>query len=306
MANTWTSQHALETATAFLAQTGMREAECRLVSFRQNAVFHLVNNQAALRIYNPCEDPGRASLMVHCAEWLASEGFPAVQLSPILTPQPLEVAGHQLSCWQWIDGRGDGSAQPFAFGRLLRRLHELPGTPACDVPSFDPLGKIERRLNRLRQTALLGLDHLKVLGAAFAEARDLRSSLDQLGLGNGILHGDAIASNVMVTDDGLTLMDMDSVCFGPREWDLVPMGIVCLRFGNGGQIAWHEFLSGYGFAADELPDLTGSSIIEQLSMTVYLCLNAGRSPAIDTEIERRLQMWSDGDFESRWHSGFGH
>ena len=304
MADTWTKQRALEIAAEFLTRTGLCESECRLVSFRQNAVFHLADNRTALRIYNPDKGPTSADLMVRCAEWLEAEQFPTARLSPVLTEQPLAVAEYPISCWQWVDGTGDGANQPFAFGKLLRRLHDLRSEPACTIPPLNPLGKIETRLERLHGAEKLNANHLMILDHAFEEAKSLQSGTENTALGSGVLHGDAIPSNATMTGGGLILMDMDSVCFGPREWDLVPMSVVCLRYGKGGVPAWREFLAGYGHGESELPDLNAARFIKQLSMTVYLCLSAGLTPAIDAEIERRLDMWANADHEGRWHSAF--
>ena len=122
-------------------------------------------------------------------------------------------------------------------------------------------------------------------------------------LGHGLIHGDAMPGNAILSGGRLIMIDLDSVGLGAREWDLVPMAVVAQRFSKT-KDRWHAFLAGYGVDEASLPGLQAASVIKQLTMTAYLCLSAGQSPAIDEEIRRRLTMWADWDLDGRWGSGF--
>ena len=102
----------------------------------------------------------------------------------------------------------------------------------------------------------------------------------------------------------MVMIDLDSVCAGPREWDLVPMYVTSKRLSRDGERPWRAFLKGYGVNEGELLDLQAASIIKQLSMTIYLCLSAGQSANVDAEIARRIRMWETSDMAGRWTTGF--
>jgi hypothetical protein len=99
----------------------------------------------------------------------------------------------------------------------------------------------------------------------------------------------------------LRLIDFDSVGFGVREWDLAPTLVTAARFGKS-QSIWRNFLDGYGADGISMARVEAASMVKQLSMTVALCFNRGLSPAIDAELDRRIDDWSRWDFETRWHS----
>ena len=90
-----------------------------------------------------------------------------MRLSPIETTQPFDVHGYQTSVWQWIAEDEPKADQPkldtaFEYGRLLRRFHELPATDAPSVPAFDPMTRIQQRLERIRAAAVISKEALAV------------------------------------------------------------------------------------------------------------------------------------------------
>jgi thiamine kinase-like enzyme len=132
-----------------------------------------------------------------------------------------------------------------------------------------------------------------------AEQRE--ATLRDTTLGEGVLHGDALLANTINTAAGLRLIDFDSVCYGPREWDLAPSLVAVKRFGRETE-SWTAFLGGYGIAPERLVHLEVASMVKQLSMTVVLCLQHGQSDAADREIARRISHWEKGDVSSRWYA----
>ena len=102
----------------------------------------------------------------------------------------------------------------------------------------------------------------------------------------------------------MVLIDLDSVCRGPREWDLVPMAVTARRF-TGDPSVWANFLAGYGVDDRTLPDLDAAILIKELSMIAFMCQSSGQSARLDAEIARRLQMLKRSDLNGRWGAGFG-
>ena len=304
MPRPWSPGAAQSVCDAFVARAGLTGVRPELISFRQNAIFHLAGHDLSLRVYGPWEDPSRATLMVNCARWLEARNLPAVRLSPSVTAQPFDLLGYQASVWRWIAHDRQDPDAPFRHGRLMRRFHALDAGAAFAVPPFDPLIKIRRRLDRLSAGNIVPPDARAVLEGVYTRAAALEPALHRTKLGHGLLHGDASPGNVIQSGGEMIMIDLDSVCFGPREWDLVPTAIISRRFDQDGQARWRAFLDGYGIGETDWPELHAASLIKQLSMTVYLCLSAGQSPGIDAEIGRRLRTWMDWDFDGRWTTGF--
>ncbi len=297
----WNVETACKVAEVFAQHAGLQSVPLRLVSFRQNALFRLPNRQLIVRIYSPNEDPSRAELMVHCAKLLETRGFPAVRLWHEIATQPVHILGCEVSVWQWLElEKRDGDAF-CAFGHLMRRFHDLDCAREMEVPPFDPCTKIRRRIERLRHAPGFSRRYLVVLQDSLHIAEQREATLRHTMLGEGVIHGDALLGNALQTAAGLRLIDFDSVCYGPREWDLVPSLIAAQRFGRGGA-SWHAFLRGYGIAPERLAQLEAANVVKQLSMTVVLCLRHGQSKTLDREIARRIIHWEKWDFGSRWYT----
>jgi Ser/Thr protein kinase RdoA (MazF antagonist) len=65
-------------------------------------------------------------------------------------------------------------------------------------------------------------------------------------LPQGLVHGGAHTGNVLSTADGRFLFcDLDSVYYGPREWDIVPTAHSNARFGRP-RADYLTFADGYG------------------------------------------------------------
>ena len=300
----WNESVARRVCDTFMVHAGLSDHNPALISFRQNAIFHIPGPDISLRIYGPGENQTRATLMVNIARWLNEQNFPAVRLSPIETAQPFNLLGYQTSVWQWVVADEPGQDGNFAYGQLLRRFHDLPATDAPSVPGFDQMTRIRQRLDRIRVAAIISKEAEGVLTGVVVRAAAMADSLGDTRLGRGILHGDAMPGNAVQSGGEMVMIDLDSVCAGLREWDLVPMYVAAKRFSRNGEHRWHDFLKGYGIDDGDLPDLQAASIIKQLSITIYLCLSAGQSANIDAEIARRICMWETWDLAGRWTNGF--
>jgi Ser/Thr protein kinase RdoA (MazF antagonist) len=300
----WSESVAWRVCDTFMVRAGMSTYHPTLISFRQNAIFHIPGPDISLRIYGPGENQTRATLMVISARWLKERNFPAVRLSPIEAVQPFDLLGYQTSVWQWVVADEPRSDSAFAYGRLLRRFHDLPATDAPPVPVFDQMTRIRQRLDRIRAAEIISKQTEAVLTGVVGRATAMADSLGDTRLGRGILHGDAMPGNALQSGGEMVMIDLDSVCAGSREWDLVPMYVSSKRFSGNGERRWRAFLEGYGVNEGDLPDLQAASIIKQLSMTIYLCLSAGQSASIDAEIAQRIRMWETWDLTGRWTTGF--
>jgi len=300
----WSPDATARIVETFLDRHGLAEPNVNLVRFHQNAVYRLPRHGLTVRIYGPEDGAAKARLMIAFADFLKDNDLPAVRLSARFPGQPFDIGGRQVTIWDWLNSdepanTADGGYH--AFGAALRDLHAVSGEFDYPVADLDPLKKIRNRLDRLAAGRRLANRHLSILEASYARTRDLAPGLTQSRLGVGVLHGDALRKNAVQSGGRMHLIDFDSVCRGPLEWDIAPTLVAEKRLGLASADC-DAFLTGYGIDRTAIPDIEPAMIVKQLSMTVVLCLKAGDSDAIDATIDRRLQAWKEWDFETRWSS----
>ncbi len=297
----WSPDATARIVETFLDRHGLAEPNVDLVRFHQNAVYRLPRHGLTIRIYGPEDGAAKAPLMIAFTEFLKDKGLPAVRLSDRFPGQPFDIGGRQVTVWDWLDSDESDGGDYHAFGAALRDLHAVSGDFDYPVADLDPLKKIRNRLDRLTAGSRLADRHLDTLEASYARTCDLAPGLTQSRLGAGVLHGDALRKNAVQSGGRMHLIDFDSVCRGPFEWDIAPTLVAEKRLGLSAADC-DAFLAGYGIDRSALPDIEAAMIVKQLSMTVVLCLKAGESNALDAEIDRRLQAWKEWSFETRWSS----
>jgi len=300
----WSPEITAQIVEKFLDQNGLAGTDVELVRFHQNAIYRLPRHGLTVRIYGPEDGAAKAQLMIAFADFLKNKDLPAVRLSDRFPDQPFDIDGRQVTIWDWLDS--DESADTVdggyhAFGAALRDLHAVSNSFDYPVADLNPLKKIRNRLDRLTSGGRLADQHLDILEASYARTLELAPSLTQSHLGTSVLHGDALRKNAVLSGGKMHLIDFDSVCLGPFEWDMAPTLVAEKRLGLN-TADCDAFLAGYGIDRDALPDIEPAMIIKQLSMTVVLCLKASESDTIDAEIDRRLQAWNAWDFNTPWHS----
>jgi thiamine kinase-like enzyme len=301
MPSEWSIERVQHVAQTFLQDAGLSEPRAKLVRFYQNAIFHLPDHRLTLRIYGPENARKRAALMVSFARFLEERNFSSVRLSRRFADQPMDVLGTQVSVWEWIDADAQGAKQPRAFGALLRALHFTANRADFRAERFDPIMKIANRLERLKHEDRLPATYVGTLEQSFERVTGLAAGLDEVTFDSGLLHGDALIGNTILSGGNLVLIDFDSVGEGPREWDLAPTFVTATRLRRQDQV-WRDFLAGYGADTAALRGIEAAATVKQLSMTVALCLSRGLSPAVDEEIDHRIRCWSNWDFQTQWHS----
>ncbi len=232
-----------ETIDDALALWGWQGARATLISHRENAVYRVVatdGRKAALRIhrmgYNS-RDEIQAELW--WADELARAGIPTP--GPIRRPDGSLAArlrsGRIASMVSWVRGTPIGSGStplPYPAHRRLEMYHDLGQLLARLHRASDEM-TLPADFTRRRWDAqgLLGDNPLwgrfwehPALGhterADILAARDTAAGvLATLGSGDfGLIHADALRENVMQTDTGLALIDLDDSGFGWRLYDL--------------------------------------------------------------------------------------
>src|SRR6266498_2712718 len=110
----------------------------------ENALFHLPAESVIVRIARTMEYWADAVNEVNVSRWLAEMNFPAAEVAELM--QPIEVDGHPVTFWRFIDGRDGDRSDIATLGLVLRQLHALPRPTKFRLPEENILGRVESRV----------------------------------------------------------------------------------------------------------------------------------------------------------------
>ncbi|WP_406602092.1 phosphotransferase [Lentzea kristufekii] len=110
----------------------------------ENALFHLPDSSAVVRIARSRDHWDDAVKEVAVASWLHESGLPAARLYDL--DQPISVSGYPVTFWRYIDGRNGGRGDVGALGRLLLKLHKTPRPTTFELPEQDILARVQPRI----------------------------------------------------------------------------------------------------------------------------------------------------------------
>ena len=215
-----------------------RGAPLQLVWRSENIVFGTIlptGTKAALRLHRPGyqDAPAIAAELAWSAR-LCDAGVAVAEPIPAANGAwVVKARGLTFSCLRWIEGRPLGEAvapledsavlaRAEDFGALIADLHNATDAGAC--PETFPragwdaealLGETPR-LGRFWEAPTLSPEESALLRAARDRARQMLPRATDFGP----IHADTLRSNVMVTRQGLRLIDFDDCGPGWRLYDL--------------------------------------------------------------------------------------
>jgi aminoglycoside phosphotransferase (APT) family kinase protein len=178
----------------------------------------------------------------------------------------------------------------------LKRLHGLP-VPSQLLSLWDPVGRIEERLNRYRGDFAARNEYIPVLAAACARARQDLETLTSSTVGVGLVHGDPL--NVVVTSEGPVLLDFDLAGCGPADWDLASVAVSHRRFGRSAE-GLRQFSDAYGIDVRSWQSFETLVRVRELLDCSFALSLVGRDPAAAGELDLRMRAWLEPDDRSRW------
>lgn len=264
----------------------------RLLKFTHNATYLFPGAGVVVRLVGSTAMYHRADKVVRVARWLEAHRFPAVRLVAGIE-QPARTDGFLATIWQAVPPTG---RPPSAtdLGRTLRELHSLP-PPSTPLPAWNPMDDVRRRL---QQAEGLDPDDLRFL---HDRADELDAQLPSLvtALPDGPIHGDAFLGNLIPGPDGPVLCDFDSTSTGPREWDLTPVAVGHLRFGDP-PTAHNELVRAYGYDVTTSPAFPILRRIRELRITTSVVPVLRTNPSIVDQFKLRLESLKTGDETTIW------
>ena len=272
------------------ARVDLDPAGAELVRLGSNAVFRLAE-PVIVRIAadgTTAEDVRRQVLV---ARWLEEVDYPATRAVDV--EQPVEVDGCVATFLVSVSDR-DEYAPIREVADLIRRLHELDPPSGFTLPVCRPFEGMGERLVGMTE------DDKAYLASRLRELR-LRYEGLTFALPAGVIHGDANVGNVLVSRDGKpVLIDLDSFCVGPREWDLVQTALFYERFGWHTSEEYRTFVDVYGFDIMEWPGYPVLADYREISMTLWLAGKAENDEKSAAEVHKRVEAIRTGGSRRDW------
>lgn len=273
---------------------GLDSAGAQVLYDRANTVYKLARLPVVVRLRYTRGNAvwtQRLAASVHATAWLHQKGFACVR--PLDIDQPVAATGYHATFWHYVPAVRQPWEDVQTLGHLLRELHGL-GTPPAELPEATPLSSLREETERCTwlpdpQRSWV-LERYEELSRRYADTTWV--------LGQGMIHGDAWAENLIHGHDRIVLADWDSVSHGPREQDIVPT-MIRHRFGRPAT-EWDQFCHAYGVDPRELPGLSVLKEMRELRTLVPYLRSTGL-PQVKAEVTRRIGDLTSGTQTEPWH-----
>jgi molybdopterin-guanine dinucleotide biosynthesis protein A len=156
-------------------------------------------------------------------------GYAARRGAPVVPPLggPERRHGLVVTLWEYAEEL-PGELEPRAMAQALQDLHQAIAT----YP--EPLPALDQRLDRAQGVvdAAGGVPRLDEADRQFLSETlaETRAAVAVLGLESRPIHGGPHGSNLLNTPTGPRWIDFDTVCLGPREWDVAHLPAEAVPF----------------------------------------------------------------------------
>lgn len=289
-----------------------------LIKYTMNAVFRV--GDYVVRLAHGDHARTLAQRTTILADELARLDIPIIRLAADLSTTPIHAGNWTATIWQYVP-TNHVDPWPVDLAIPLRALHAVDRLHTT-LPPWDIFAKVRRRIAHtacLVPTAAAELDRWARAEIAMPAARllqhlsdwcdDLHQQMPTIRwhLPPGPLHGDAHTGNLLLrgtperpaADPTTLLCDLDGLCKGPREWDLVPTAHGTTRFGRS-RTAYDAFAEDYGF---DILTWSGWPVLVRLRelqlVTSVIDSLTGR-PAVADELALRLRSLLADDANAVW------
>lgn len=281
---------------------GADAGRAELVKFTINAVYRVP--PFVIRM-NASEVAARQT--VANATALAAVDAPTIRLADV-GPQPIVAGGWAATVWHDVPTTGR-TPEPVDLAAPVRRIHRLRSLDV-DLRPWEPVGKARRRIDRAvdadwmrgwcRDEVGLSLDALVAALRERCDAVERALSDVPWHLPPGVVHGDVHTGNLLLATGGeAVLCDLDSVCAGPREWDLTPPAHGAARMGRP-RAAYAAFADAYGFDVTTWPGWPALRAVRDLQMATSTFGAFDGRADVARQLAHRIRTLLAGDDDAVW------
>lgn len=286
--------------TATVAQTlalrasremGLEPAGLTLIRMGEHGMFRLGGGVVARVARGPAwQDTAEREIAV--ARYLHNQGVPCGL--PLPGAAVVNIEGHPVTFWQELDVSRRATFPE--IGAVLAALHEVPLPAAFTLPALDAFERVSERI----RTARIGDGERQTLLDVAAELETEWAETD-LGSQRRLIHGDPHSGNVAHAASQPVLIDLETVCVGPPEWDLALPGTytASLKWLKPGE--YQDFVDAYGGS-----DVTASPHfrllrrIRELRMTSWYAQLASESAESAVQFRHRVACLADDALPRSW------
>jgi hypothetical protein len=213
---------AVQAACSVAARYGIHTPRAHVLMDCNNTVVHLAPLPLVAKVCAVDTRPGGPAALaaeMDIALHLGRRGAPIALPSPELPARVHRDGDHAITFWRYEHHDRAAAVDGRAAGRALSECHRALDTYPGRRPSF--LDRQGARAGRLladpRALPELPGQDRRFLGDQF---RRLTAEIHGRGLSWRLLHGDPHRGNLLVDRRRCLMIDFESVCMGPAEWDL--------------------------------------------------------------------------------------
>jgi hypothetical protein len=213
---------AVDAATAVARRHGISASRSVVLHDANNVVVHLAPSPIVAKVCTGSADSRgshKLAAELEVARHLVRAGAPVVAPSPELPERTHSEGGYVMTFWRHHHHDAEAPVCGRAAARVLQQVHmALDSYPGPLASFFDrQLGRVSRILDDP-----VALSALSAVERAFlrGEHASILAALEECRLDCRALHGDPHRGNFLLGRDGCLMIDFESVCSGPLEWDL--------------------------------------------------------------------------------------
>ena len=182
------------------------------------------SNKLTLRLL-PCDVVARVAPAAHqvaqfevdLAQQLLALGCPVAALEPRVEPRVYARDDFVITLWTYYEPVVS-QISPVDYANALERLHAGMRTLDVPTPHFtDRVDEAEQLVANRDQTPALADADRELLRDTL---RSVRRAIGGRDSAEQLLHGEPHPGNVLTTKNGLLLIDLETCCRGPVEFDL--------------------------------------------------------------------------------------
>lgn len=246
-----------------------------------NAIYELPGGVIA-RIGKP-GNYAAAERELQISRWLNESGIQTVEAVPSV-PQPVVVDDRPVTWWRLIPEHRASTLEE--LGAMLRGLHALPPPASFELPTYDPFAGLQERIASAATVSdddrSWLLDHYATLLAQYNELPDPESRC--------VIHGDAWQGNLIVPPSGVpTVLDLDKVSVGRREWDLIQVAVDYTDFSRIPKDEYQAFVAAYGgYDVTEWHGFRVLADLQELRWVGFAVSQSGASESAAREARHRI------------------
>jgi hypothetical protein len=158
---------------------------------------------------------------------LAARGAPVTRPAAGVPPGPHHWQGLTLTLWEYVEPIPGAELVPAEMAAAMQAVHEALSDFDGSLPYFAlELDDTRTLLQPHRSPSLEAADRQFLLSGV----SELEAALAPLTTARRPLHGSPHGANWLLSTRGPMLLDFETACLGPVEWDLAALGDKALGF----------------------------------------------------------------------------